>query len=217
MIWGHVGCVADRDPAGERVAGEEEREAERDQHQLGREVEHRDEDPVAVEGGAPYEPDRRDANDHGDPDDDVLGSDHGRLLRAELGVVLGVLDGLEQRLGSPGVVGDEEPVRGVEGRHQLGRVDHRQPPGGAGAEVVDGPPGTDALDREVHRDGKLWQDLQHRRSDAGVLVVERLKQLQRAHGVQSMGARVAFLRGRADGGLGLRWPRCVDHTCDVTY
>ena len=63
----------DRDAVGQRFAGEEEREAEHDEHQLRREVEHRDEDPVAVERGAPHQPHRRDAHDHRDPDDDVPG------------------------------------------------------------------------------------------------------------------------------------------------
>ena len=63
------------------------------------------------------------------------------------------------------MVSHEKTVGSVEGRQQLSRIDDREPPGGPGAEVVDSPPGANPLDREVHRDGKLRQDLQHRRSN----------------------------------------------------
>ena len=68
---GRVG--PDRDALGERVAGDEEGEAEHDEQHLGQQVEHGDEDPVAVEGRAADEPDRGDAEHDADADDDVPG------------------------------------------------------------------------------------------------------------------------------------------------
>src|ERR687887_332464 len=62
---------ADRDPTRERVAREQEREAERDQAELRDEVEDGDDDPVAVEGRAAAEPDEAHADDHADRDDEV--------------------------------------------------------------------------------------------------------------------------------------------------
>ena len=46
-----------------------------------------------------------------------------------------------RRLGTAGVVGDDQPGGGVERRQQLGGVEHGEPAGGAGAEVVDGAAG----------------------------------------------------------------------------
>jgi hypothetical protein len=76
---------------------------------------------------------------------------------------------------------------------------------------MDGTACANSFDCEVHRDREPRQDLQHRLGDTGVLVVERLEKLQRAHGVQGMGAGVAFFRRRAHAGLGLRLRLCFGH------
>ena len=64
---------ADRDPVRQQVAGEEEAEAEHDEHQLGDEVDDRDGEPDPVEARPADEPDRRDPGDDPDRRDDVPG------------------------------------------------------------------------------------------------------------------------------------------------
>ena len=71
LVPGRLG--ADRDSARERVPREEQREAERHEAELRDEVEHGDDDPVAVEGRATEQADHSDADDHADRDDQVPG------------------------------------------------------------------------------------------------------------------------------------------------
>ena len=87
----------------------------------------------------------------------------GRLGRAAPVVVLGVLDGPPHGVRAAREVG-AEPVPGrVEGGRQLGRVEHAQPAGGAGAEVVHPVTAAQGRDRQVDGGG----DLVEHRGDRG--------------------------------------------------
>ena len=123
------------------------------------------------------------------------------LGAAEVGVVLDVLDGLEEGLRSARVVGDDETGRCVEGRAQLGGVEHREATRGAGAEVVDGAAGAERLDGAVDEVGELGEDLATAAGDGRVLGVEGSQDVERGVRVDGRRPRMALLGGGVHGHL----------------
>ena len=143
-------------------------------------------------------------------DGDVAGAQGLGLLATEVDVVLDVLDGLEQGAGAAGVVGHDEPGRGVEGGAQLGGVEHGEPSGRAGAEVVDGPAGAERLDRAVDEEGQVGEDLADGAGHRRVLGVEGPEDVEGGVRVDGRRPLVALLGGGVHGHL-------AAHPCEVSF
>ena len=86
------------------------------------------------------------------------------------------------------------PVGEAERRAALGRVDHREPAGAAGADVDQPAAALQALDDRVDRGGERRRGGADRGRDPCVLVVDQLDELDRREQVDVRVARVRDAR-----------------------